>query len=277
MNKSNHSILCIDDEENLLNALKRLLRKEGYRILTAGSGAEGLKILEENEVHLIISDQRMPVMSGTEFLAKVKERFPEIIRIVLSGYTDVDTITESINQGHIYKFILKPWNDQNLKLEIKRGLEQYELRKANQSLHEKIVQQNNELMRINAHLESLVQARTKELEIQNQALELSRAILEDVPIPIIGISNELMIVFINHSAQTLNFETGKIEIGKEITVYFSEEIAKVVTTILSGHTCELIKAYRIMNQTFELIFTPLSGRFYGQGVVLTLKALESRP
>jgi response regulator RpfG family c-di-GMP phosphodiesterase len=275
MNENKHSILCIDDEENILNALKRLLRKEGYRILTAGSGAEGLKILEEHEVHLIISDQRMPGMSGTEFLSKVKERFPDSIRIVLTGYTDVDTITESINQGHIYKFILKPWNDQNLKLEIKQGLEQYELRKANQTLHEKVVQQNNELINMNTQLESLVQARTRELEIQNQALELAQAILEDVPIPVIGISQERMIVFINHSAQTLNFETGKIEIGKKITVYFSEEIAKVVATILSGHTCELIKAYRIMNQAFELIFTPLSGRFYGQGVILTIKKLEN--
>jgi response regulator RpfG family c-di-GMP phosphodiesterase len=276
MNENRPTILCVDDEENILHALVRLLRKEDYIILTAQSGREGLTLLEKNKVHLVLSDQRMPVMSGTEFLAVVKERFPDIIRMVLTGYTDVDTITESINKGHIYKFILKPWNDQNLKLEIKQGLEQYELRKANQSLHAKVMQQNNELININAQLESLVQARTRELEIQNQALELSRIILEEVPIPIIGISNELMIVFINHSAQILKFETGGIELGKMVTSYFSEEIAGMIGTILSGHSCELVRSYQIMNQTFDLVFTPLSGRFYGQGVILTIKTFQNR-
>ena len=136
MNAYKHTVLCVDDEQNILHSLKRLLRKEGYQILTAGSGADGLKILKEHDVHLVITDQRMPEMSGTEFLAKVKENYPDIIRIVLSGYTEVDSITESINKGHIYKFMLKPWNDHNLKLEIKQGLEQYDLIQVNKKLHE---------------------------------------------------------------------------------------------------------------------------------------------
>ncbi len=130
-----HTVLCVDDEENILHSLKRLLRKEGYRLLTATSGTDGLRVLENNDVHLVVSDQRMPEMSGTEFLAKVKENYPDAIRIVLTGYTDVDSITESINKGHIYKFILKPWNDHNLKLEIKQGLEQYDLMQSNKRLN----------------------------------------------------------------------------------------------------------------------------------------------
>ncbi len=104
----NRGLLIVDDEENILHSLKRLLRKENYRILTATSGGDGLEILKEHDVHLVVTDQRMPGMSGTEFLAKVKENYQEVIRIVLSGYTEVDSITESINKGHIYKFMLKP-------------------------------------------------------------------------------------------------------------------------------------------------------------------------
>ncbi len=116
MNEYQHTVLCVDDEENILNSLRRLLRNEGYRLLRAKSGDDGLKILKENDVHLVDSDQRMPEMSGTEFLARVWENYPDVIRIVLTGYTDVDSITESITKGQSYKFFLKPWNDQNLNL-----------------------------------------------------------------------------------------------------------------------------------------------------------------
>ena len=172
MNDDEHTVLLVDDEENILHSLKRLLRKEEYRLFTASSSAEGLKILEGNDIHLVISDQRMPKVSGTEFLAQVKERHPDSIRIILTGYTDVDSITESINKGHIYKFFLKPWNDQGLKLEIKKALEQYDLIQANKKLNKKVGEQNLALKKINENLEMLVKERTMELEIQNQDLEL---------------------------------------------------------------------------------------------------------
>ena len=145
MNPEQHTVLCVDDEENILNSLKRLLRKESYKLMTARSGTEGLKLLEENDVNLVICDQRMPGMSGIDLMAQVNAEYPDVIRIVLTGYTDVDAITESINKGHIYKFLLKPWNDQNLKMEIRQALEQYELVQANKRLHEQVLEQNNEL------------------------------------------------------------------------------------------------------------------------------------
>ena len=271
MNDYQHTVLCVDDEENILHSLKRLLRKEGYRLLTATSGAEGLKILKENDVHLVISDQRMPEMSGTEFLAQVKENYPDVIRIVLTGYTEVDSITASINKGHIYKFILKPWNDQNLKLEVKQGLEQYDLMQSNKRLHEKVLQQNEELKQINENLEVLVKNRTMELEIQNQALELSHAILEDLPIPIIGISSEMMIVLTNSKAQTLSFNNGSVEVGKRLSEFFSSDLEEKITDVLTANTCDTFKEYRFSEATYDLDFIPLSGRFCGKGVVMTLK------
>ena len=97
---SQYTILCVDDEENILTALERtFLEEEDYEILTANSGEEGLKLLEGNQVDLIISDQRMPGMSGVEFLKKARELYPDTIRIALSGFADFDTITKAINEG----------------------------------------------------------------------------------------------------------------------------------------------------------------------------------
>ncbi len=271
MNENRHAILCVDDEERILHSLKRLLRKENYNLFTAQSGLEGLKILEENDVHLVISDHRMPSMSGTEFLANVKVRYPDIIRIVLTGYTEVDSITESINKGHIYKFILKPWNDQNLILEIRQGLEQYDLLQANRILHERVMQQNEELKKMNERLERKVKERTRDLEIQNQALELSRSILEGLPIPVIGISIEKIIVFTNYKVQTLSAGNGKIEIGKGLSDYFSAEVENKISSALTTDSLETLKQYKILGGTFDIDFVPLSGKFRGKGVIMTLR------
>ena len=113
------TLLIVDDEENILAALRRLLRREGYRVLTASSGKEGLDVLAVNRVQVIISDQRMPGMSGTEFLSIAKELYPDTIRMILSGYADLTAVTDSVNQGEVYKFMTKPWDDSGLKTTIR--------------------------------------------------------------------------------------------------------------------------------------------------------------
>ena len=113
------TLLLVDDEENILRALSRALRRDGYRILTATSAREGLELLAENDVQVIISDQRMPETSGTEFLSQVKQMYPETLRMVLSGYTDLTAVTDAINRGAIYKFLTKPWNDDELRTQIR--------------------------------------------------------------------------------------------------------------------------------------------------------------
>ena len=275
MKENQHTIMCVDDEENILRSLKRLLRNEGYRQLNTSSGEEALKILKKNEVHLVICDQRMSGMSGTEFLAIVKDNYPDTIRVILSGYTEVDSITESINKGHIYKFFLKPWNDQNLKLEIKQALEQYDLIQTNKNLSKKISEQNEKLKSINENLEMLVKERTRELEIQNQVLELSRTILDDTPIPVVGISAEGMIALINREAQSLQFENKKIEIGRSLTDYFSTEVEKKVKSVLKLKKSTELKGYRLSGITFDMDLISLSGRFKNKGVLLTLMQSES--
>ena len=117
-----NTVLFVDDEENILASLKRTLRREGYEILTAGSAAEGLSLLATNDVQLIVSDQRMPEMNGTEFLSRVKSLYPQTVRMVLSGYSEISAVTDAINKGAVYRFLLKPWDTEMLKEEIAGAL-----------------------------------------------------------------------------------------------------------------------------------------------------------
>jgi diguanylate cyclase (GGDEF)-like protein/PAS domain S-box-containing protein len=119
--RQERTLLLVDDEPDILNSLKRLLRRSGYRILTAGSGAEGLELLALNSVQVIVSDQRMPIMNGSEFLSRVKSLYPDTMRIVLSGYTELAALTDAINRGAIYKFVTKPWDDDELREVIREA------------------------------------------------------------------------------------------------------------------------------------------------------------
>jgi CheY-like chemotaxis protein len=271
MNVYRHTVLCVDDDAHILHSLKRLLRKENYLLLTAISGAAALKILEESHVDLVVSDQRMPEMNGTEFLAIIREKYPDIIRIVLTGYTEVDSITESINKGHIYKFILKPWNDQNLKLEIKQGLQQYDLVQSNRMLHEKVIQQIEGFKKLNKNMEDLVKKRTKELETQNQALELSHAALEELPFPVIGISSAMLIALINSKAQALSFNNGSIKLGDRFSDYFPSEVEKKVRNVFATANNDSIKKFRFAGMVCDMDLISLSEKVRDKGVVLLLK------
>ncbi|WP_052101103.1 EAL domain-containing protein [Novilysobacter arseniciresistens] len=127
------TLLLLDDEENVLRSLVRLFRRDGYRILTANSVSEAFDLLASNAVQVIVSDQRMPDMSGTEFLGRVRDLYPDTIRLVLSGYTDVATITEAINRGAIYRFLTKPWNDEELREHIHAAFRAFERRAAGEA------------------------------------------------------------------------------------------------------------------------------------------------
>ncbi|MES2932880.1 MAG: response regulator, partial [Pseudomonadota bacterium] len=110
------TLLCVDDEPNILSSLRRLFRAKGYRILIAESGAAGLKVLETETVDLVISDMRMPEMDGAQFLEQVRSRWPETIRLLLTGYSDIQSILDAINRGEIYRYITKPWDDNDIVL-----------------------------------------------------------------------------------------------------------------------------------------------------------------
>lgn len=119
----NNTILLVDDEENILKSLKRLLRKDGYEILIANSGQEALDLLEKNRVQVVLSDQRMPNMTGSELLEKVRQLYPETVRMILSGYADFESVVDAINNGKIFRFLNKPWNDEDIRENVKSAFE----------------------------------------------------------------------------------------------------------------------------------------------------------
>ncbi|WP_201243464.1 EAL domain-containing protein [Rheinheimera salexigens] len=125
------TLLLVDDEENILHSLKRMLRKQPYNVLTCNSAEQAFELLALHNIQVIVSDQRMPKMSGTEFFSRVKDMYPNTIRIVLSGYTDLRSVTDAINHGSIYKFITKPWQDNELMEEITNAFRLYKQNQRN--------------------------------------------------------------------------------------------------------------------------------------------------
>ncbi len=175
-----HCILLVDDEPSISRSLQRLFRKEKYQILTASSGPEGLNILSsiDKPVSMIVSDQRMPEMTGAQFLEKTRVLAPDAIRFLLTGYSDVKDILDAVNKGEIHRYLTKPWNDDDLLLQVRSALETFELRAENQRLHELTIRQNAELTELNQNLEKKIQERTLEILMKSQALEAANASLE---------------------------------------------------------------------------------------------------
>jgi response regulator RpfG family c-di-GMP phosphodiesterase len=124
--RGERTLLLLDDEPQVLAALRRVFRHSGSKVLATTSPTEAFELLAKHEVGVIISDQRMAELSGTEFLNRVKVMYPGTVRMILSGYTDLKTVTEAVNQGAIYKFLTKPWNDDELAATVTEAFAKYE-------------------------------------------------------------------------------------------------------------------------------------------------------
>lgn len=164
-------ILCVDDEPSILSALKRVFRPQGYTVLLAGSGQEGLDLLAKEPVDLVISDMRMPHMDGAQFLEQVFARWPDTKRILLTGYADANATIAAINLGHIWRYMAKPWNDAELVGAVQQALAHSRLARDNAALAALAQRQNEELRELNAGLEDKVAARTAELRQTFDMLE----------------------------------------------------------------------------------------------------------
>ncbi|MEM9982148.1 MAG: response regulator, partial [Bacteroidota bacterium] len=153
--KKHYTILYVDDEETNLRIFRTAFKRD-YQILLATSGQEAINLLRSNHVQLLITDQKMPEMTGTELLEAIMPEFPDIIRIILTGFSDIEAIVRAVNRSGIYKYITKPWDRGEMKLTIDKALETYELKNDKQKLI-------NELKEANEQLEEKVRLRTKEL------------------------------------------------------------------------------------------------------------------
>lgn len=167
------TLLFVDDESNILASLRRLFRPLGYRILTAESGAQGLAICDSETIDLVISDMRMPEMDGAQFLEQVRLKSPDTIRILLTGYADIASTIDAINKGQVYRYIAKPWEDNDICLTVRHALEQKMLAREKERLEALTLKQNEELKDLNANLEEKVKARTEEVRQTMGFLEVA--------------------------------------------------------------------------------------------------------
>jgi CheY-like chemotaxis protein len=221
MHKRQHTLLLVDDEPNILSALKRQLRGSGLRILTAPGGREGLALLETEPVDVIVSDQRMPGMTGVDFLRAVKTSHPDTVRIVLSGFTELQSVTDAVNEGAIYKFLTKPWDDIQLRNHIQEAIRNKEMADENRRLDLEVRTANHGLAQANRRLEGVLRQQQEQIDRTGISLDIVREALHQVPLPIVGLDEDQVVAFANLAAQDL-FQRHGMLLGSPAELFMPE-------------------------------------------------------
>lgn len=268
LHKPQRTILLVDDEPNILASLKRLFRKDGHQILSANSGAEGLDVLSKHRVDIIISDQRMPGMTGVEFLRAAKVNYPDTIRIVLSGYTELQSVTDAINEGAVYRFLTKPWEDVQLREQILKALEFKEVLEENRKLDINIRTVNQELVAANRQLESVLKATRIQATREKTSLDIAREVLEHIPSPIVGVDDEGLIAFVNAAAQRLFVDSGPL-LGIELA-YALPSLDAAMSQVAQGHASDI----SIDGATLTLTWTCMGASSPSRGRLITISKKE---
>ncbi len=257
-----HRVLLVDDEEGIVRSLRRLLRREPYDLDTAGSGEEALEKLASHPAHLILTDQRMPGMTGVELLREVRNRWPDTIRIILSGYTKVDTIIDAINDGEVYKYLTKPWNDEELKLNLRRALEQYELEAENRRLAEQVLAQNRKLIELNKMLEE---------RALDAAAGLSswQTLLETLRVGVVAIDENELIVAANRQAMELAAATQEF-VGSPADTALKRDLYAIVKQTAGRSRCGLSGRLQLDGRACQWHVEPLRDGDMCFGNVITI-------
>jgi len=256
------AVLFVDDEPNILRTLRRLCRREDFAVHTAGSGEEGLAFLREHAVPVVVSDQRMPGLSGVEFLARVKDLQADSIRVILSGYADARTIVEAINKGEIYRFLPKPWDDRELVTTLKQSLDHFFLRRENEILNARLHEQNAELKRLNERLEEAVSIRT-------QSLAYAQEMLERLPHAVLGLSNEGEIMLTNGKARSAHPCLASVPPGTEVEAVFAPADAAFIRECLESNRAATTHC-TIHGRKFAANLAPLGAGGASRGCVIVL-------
>ncbi len=219
--------MLVDDEENILRALTRLLRRDGYRIHTAYSATEGLRVLgEQPDIGVVISDQRMPGMLGSEFLGIVKQRFPRTIRIMLSGYTELESVTQAMCEGAIYKFLTKPWDDDALRAEVKAAFTEHRA-------GDDPAKPGAEGVRRREGIPTGGPAGAPPNASAAEDQALARAVLAHLPVAVLGMANDGAITIANERAHQLLGVVGRLP-GRRIAEVLPAEWLVLLARIDTG-------------------------------------------
>ncbi len=185
------TVLFVDDEPSILRSIKRIIHKTNINMLTANSGQEALALFAEHEITMIVSDMKMPNMSGSELLEQVASLYPETYRVILTGFADLDSIMQAVNQGGIHRYIQKPWDNQDLLLTIKDGLQFTKLKRENHTLQQKLFKQNRALKELAQSLDKKVDVKTKQIQLALKKIKHEQSASEKVLFNCISVHPEL--------------------------------------------------------------------------------------
>lgn len=256
-------LLLVDDEKNILAALKRLLHQEKYRIVTASSAPEALRILASTPVDVIVSDHRMPDMTGVEFFRIAKEAYPETIRIMLSGYTELQSVTDAVNEGAIYKFLTKPWDDSQLKEHIAEAFHRKGLANENLRLNEQLRMVNVELAETNAQLDEVLQKKDLQIQGDEIMLDVVHEVLRHLPLAVVGLDEDNLIVLANIAAERLGH--GGSVLGAHIEEFIPGLLDRLEP---DGETQKCLIDFG--GRTFDALLHPMGSHSRSRGKLLTL-------
>lgn len=238
----NPTVLLVDDETEILRALKRRYRKESFTLLTASSGEEAVELLKKRKVHVLLSDARMPGMNGIQLLKQVKEMYPETIRIMISGYIETENLIAAINTGEVFRFVSKPWEEDRLREVIHEAIGNYEALQHNREDMSRILKHNENRSREN---------------IREHDLFITNALVEEYGFPVICIDREFNILCFNSRANRL-FE-GKLRDTEDISLsqLLPEETIEKLQDDIGGGMKQLSFTTLVSGQKLPLRVRPL--------------------
>lgn len=196
-------ILLVDDEPPILRSLTRLLAFESYDLVTAPSAEVALTLLSQAETAVVLTDYDLGGIGGVDLLRQAREHCPDASRILFSGHIDLELLRRAVNGGEVYRFITKPWNDDELLQTVRQGVERWQLLRNNRRLAHQAEENNQQLKRFNIELENRVSDRTTALELRNRALSLSQEVLDGLPVAVIGIAPDGQVALANALARRM--------------------------------------------------------------------------
>jgi CheY-like chemotaxis protein len=259
------TLLLVDDEPNILSALHRLLRRDGYTILTSDDPEKALAILANQTVDVILSDQRMPGMTGVEFLRRVRQTHPDTVRIALSGYTDLQFITDAINEGAVYKFLTKPWDDEQLRSHIREAFRSKQISDENLRL-------GQALQAANIELQALVREQELQARRIETVLDTLQEVLQLVPWPIIGVDAEGLIALANTAADAKLSGDGAPLLGR-----FAAEVLPETLRAWLRDPAQIPDQASQAGCRYRVIYKPMGQRSLSRGTLLALLPCEMCP
>lgn len=287
-----HTLVLVDDEQNIINSLRRLLRGEGYQIITATSGQQALDLLDQlakagGTASVIVSDFRMPGMDGVKLLSLVREQFPETVRIILSGYADAETIQSAINEGQVYKFIAKPWDDDELKEILRSSTKRFEtitnartvLGRAN-ALKKEAERVGLTLFRSlpqeEGELDQSISSSETPSESDSSTFSVWQQVVSNLPAAVIGVDRDGLVAMANPYVQRLLGIDRRTILGSSFSDALPSQLVALVREAVGADSGRSVGRVIVHGRSVKVECVPMTParKHEGRGIILVAFAMD---